>query len=263
MRQFFRFALLLTILPLLTPRLHAGPAELTLKMLKNAVYAEYSMEDGSKTGVTYKLTNGEYKGKDPVWASFAAAAFGNLDHRAAAAVVIIENGGGSGEFFWLHLLEMNHGRMEDIDAAPIGDRSVLHGVKISRGEIIADETVAGPFDAAICPRERILAAYRLSKGHLKQVMSRQLYSAAKVIRAETSNESGKRIFTMEIDPDCIVGLTKSLKDGEAPPAIKAGERIGFEPVSQRTVRVKAANGATFDFDVDFSRTDNGIPPDNP
>ena len=254
---------MLTILPLLTLRLHAGPAELTLKMLKNAVYAEYSMEDGSKTGVTYRLTNGEYNGKDPVWASFAGAAFGNLDHHDVAAVVVIENGGGSGEFFWMHLLEMNHGRMEDIDAAPLGDRSILHSVKISHGEIIADETVAGPFDAAICPRERILAAYRLSKGHLKQVISRQLYSVTKVIRAETSNVSGKRVFTMEIYPDCAIGLTKTLQAGEAPPAIKTGERIEFEPISERIVRVKTASGATLDFDVDFSRTDNGIPSDQP
>ena len=126
----------------------ATPAGVTTEQAAAATYPTEVAADGTLT-----LRDGRYADADLVEATLEDEMAGDLDGDGVPerAVVLATSTGGSGIFRDLYVLRRAGDALQVSAPAALGDRVVVRGLRIERGEVVVDLLVQGETDPLCCP----------------------------------------------------------------------------------------------------------------
>lgn len=88
------------------------------------------------------------------------------DGRAAAAVVLMTEAGGTGTFYDLALVADSAGALSDLATVGIGDRVVIHGIRLYADSVAVTLATQGPKDPICCPTLEVTRHFVLDGGRL-------------------------------------------------------------------------------------------------
>jgi hypothetical protein len=131
----------------------------------------YSLGPEDKRTVT--LVDGT--GKDEEGGTFVLLrefATGDLDgdHRLEAAAILKESSGGTGSFYYLFVFLNKSGTFAQVEQPEwLGDRSLIKGIRITRGVVGVRFVTHRPQDPECCPTLEVENRYRLVKDKLVAV----------------------------------------------------------------------------------------------
>lgn len=103
-------------------------------------------------------------------------AYGDLtgDDTEEAAVVLETNTPGTAVFYELAVLVEEEGQAVNVATTLLGDRIVLHDLRIAGGQLVVDLTTHGPGDADCCPTQEQRVTYALAADKLNLVAEETL-----------------------------------------------------------------------------------------
>lgn len=132
-------------------------------------------------GENIKLMNGEYfkqfaEGASGLWVQVYKDKIvtGDIDNDGDvdAAVILTMNQGGSGSFRFLFLLLNESSIMQEVTSKQLGDRVIIHSIKIQNGEIVLDMVVQGEgedFQGMCCPNVPVTKKFKLEDDELVEI----------------------------------------------------------------------------------------------
>jgi hypothetical protein len=88
------------------------------------------------------------------------------DGRAAAAVVLVTEAGGTGSFSDLALMADSSGALSDLATVGLGDRVVLHAIRLYADSVAVTLLTQGPKDPMCCPTLEVTRHFVLDRGRL-------------------------------------------------------------------------------------------------
>lgn len=150
------------------PPVRAVPAVVSLT---EAAAAGYPGENG-----TLQLRDGRYEDGQGLLANLDEwTAQGDLDGDGIddLAVILVTSTGGSGQFRDLYVLRRDQGAVQVSAPGFLGDRVVVNGLRIERGEAVVDLLVQGDDDPLCCPSLPVSYRFRLAGDKLVETTGRQ------------------------------------------------------------------------------------------
>lgn len=140
---------------------------ITLAEAGNAGYPTENTDSGELL-----LRDGQYEDADLVSATLDdVSAAGDLDGDGAEdlAVVLVTSTGGSGVFRDLYVLRRTPAGLQVSAAGALGDRVVVNGMRVERGEVVVDLVVQRDTDPLCCPTLPVSYRFRLAGKELVEL----------------------------------------------------------------------------------------------
>jgi heat shock protein HslJ len=157
------------------PTAPAADSVPTAEELANATYAgvldkPVALTDGRWEGAPF-VDGGASRPSVGLVKNFALTGDINGDGRDDVVVLLWESSGGSGTRSFLAAMSRANGAVVNLGTELIGDRVQVKDGFISDGSITLDLIETGPGDAACCPSQKALIAWKLTDGRLGRVDS--------------------------------------------------------------------------------------------